>query len=224
MSRVRLAGLGLAVAGLLFLLYPAVRPWSDESTVDGAIAAMASGAWIASHLFAMVGFILVPLALLALHDVLKTPLTLGAAVLMWVGAGLVLPYYGAEDFGLHALAVAARDGQSFDLLGVVEAVRMHPVPVTTFGVGLVALGVGAVLAAVAVWRSGTLPRFAGIPFAAGFALFLPQFYTPAAVRVGHGVLVAAGCGLMAFTLWNAVSDRRRTTTRTAHDDRLRAHS
>ena len=22
----------------------------------------------------------------------------------WIGAGLTLPYYGAEDFGLHAIA------------------------------------------------------------------------------------------------------------------------
>jgi len=58
----------LAAAGVLFVLYPAVRPWRDESTVDGAIAAMSSGAWVASHLFAMVGFILVSLALLALRD------------------------------------------------------------------------------------------------------------------------------------------------------------
>ena len=31
--RTRLGTLALAVAGVLFLLYPAVRPWHDESTV-----------------------------------------------------------------------------------------------------------------------------------------------------------------------------------------------
>jgi hypothetical protein len=51
---------------VLFILYPAVRP--NESTVDGATAAMASGSWVASHLFAMIGFILVPLGLLGLWN------------------------------------------------------------------------------------------------------------------------------------------------------------
>ena len=58
----------LTIAGVLFVLYPATRPWHDESTVEGATAAMSSGWWVASHLFAMVAFILVPLGLLALRN------------------------------------------------------------------------------------------------------------------------------------------------------------
>jgi hypothetical protein len=67
-TRTRLGALALAVAGVLFILYPAVRPWQDESTVKGAIKAMSSGAWVAAHLFAMVGFILVALGLLAVWN------------------------------------------------------------------------------------------------------------------------------------------------------------
>jgi hypothetical protein len=40
-------------------------------------------------------------------------------------------------------------------------------------------------------------------YAAGFALFLPQFYVPAAGRIAHGVLVAVGCGWLAAALWRA---------------------
>lgn len=201
MSRTKAGAAALAAAGVLFLLYPAVRPWHDESTVDGAVASMSSGAWVASHLFAMIGFILVPLGLLALHDALRgngsAPLALAAAVTAWVGAGLTLPYYGAEDFGLHALAHA----EVPDLLAVVEEVRFNPVAATVFVVGLLALGVGAVLAAVAVARSGRLHRWSAVPFAAGFALFIPQFYLPPAARIAHGVLVAAGCVWLAVSLW-----------------------
>src|SRR5215813_6389782 len=64
----RLGALALAAAGVLFLAYPAVRPWHDESTVSGATASMSSSAWVAAHFFAMVGFILVPLGLLALRS------------------------------------------------------------------------------------------------------------------------------------------------------------
>jgi hypothetical protein len=62
-ARSRLGAVALAVAGVLFVLYPAVRPWQDESTVEGATKAMSAGAWVAAHLFAMVGFILVALGL-----------------------------------------------------------------------------------------------------------------------------------------------------------------
>jgi hypothetical protein len=61
--RIRLGAAALAIAGVLFALYPATRPWHDESTMEGATAAMSSGWWVAAHLFAMVGFILVPLGL-----------------------------------------------------------------------------------------------------------------------------------------------------------------
>jgi hypothetical protein len=206
--RIRLGAVALTAAGLLFLLYPAVRPWTDESTAEGALRAMSAGAWVASHLFAMIGFVLVGLGLLALWAAVRRtpaePLAGAAVVATWVGAGLTLPYYGAETFGLHAVAIAA-EAQGFALLEVVEGFRFHPVAMTTFGLGLVAIAVGAVLAAVAIRRSGVLPRHAGVLFAVGFVLFLPQFFTPAAVRVGHGALVALGCAWVGLALWRAAT-------------------
>src|ERR1700741_1639096 len=134
----RPASLSLAVAGVLFLLYPVVRPWTDETTAAGAHEAMASGAWVASHAFAMIGFILVPVALLALRE----SIGLLPVVVTSVGAGLVLPYYGAEDFGLHAAAT-----KGGDLLAIAEATRYNPVAVTMFGAGLPALAARAMLTA-----------------------------------------------------------------------------
>ena len=207
--RARLGAFALALAGVLFLLYPAVRPWKDESTVAGATAAMASEAWIASHLFAMIGFILVPLGLLAVYGAISRTrggsLALAAAVTSWVGAGLPLPYYGAEDFGLNAIAGQTAEGQPLDLLGLVDAVRFSPVAAATFVLGLLSLAVGAIVAASAIWRSGLLPRYSGVPFAAGFALFFPQFYTPPAVRIGHGALVAVGLAWLAVALWRTTA-------------------
>jgi len=204
-ARTRLGAAALAAAGVLFLLYPTVRPWEDESTLAGAIKAMSSGAWVAAHLFAMLGFILLPLGLLAVHGAVSRTaaerLGFTALVTTWIGVGLVLPYYGVEDFGLNAIARKARQGQVQDLLDLVDAVRFGPVQATLFVVGLVLLGVGAVLVAIAVWRSGALPRSSGILFGVGFALFLPQFFTPAAVRIAHGVLVAAGSIWLALALW-----------------------
>ncbi len=188
----------LAFAGLMFLLYPAVRPWHDETTAAGATASMASGAWVAAHFFAILGFIAVALGLLALRTVVTSRLASAALVTTWIGVGLTLPYYGAEDFGLHGAATSGVP----DLLGLADAVRFSPVAATSFAVGLLAVGAGAVLAAVAVWRSGVLPAPAGVLFAVGFALFIPQFYLPVAARITHGMIVAAGC------LWLAAALRR----------------
>ncbi|GIG61725.1 hypothetical protein Lfu02_60970 [Longispora fulva] len=201
--RIRLGSVALALAGVLFILYPAVRPWEDETTAEGATAAMSSGNWVAAHLFAMLGFILVPLGLLAVRDALRATRgagpALAGAVTYWIGAGLTLPYYGAEDFGLHAVAGNATGG--LDVLELVKAVRFQPVAITIFLVGLLLLGVGAVLVAVAVSRAGTLSRTAAVVFAVGFALFIPQFYAPPAGRIAHGVLVAVGSVWLALSLW-----------------------
>lgn len=183
----------LVLAGVLFLLYPVLRPWTDETTSAGAFEAMSSDAWVVSHFLAMVGFVLVPLALLGLRDVVG----LTAVGVMWVGAGLTLPYYGAEDFGLHA---AATEGGG-DLLAVVDAVRYNPVAVTGFGVGLVLLAVGSVLVARAVWRSvDGVHKYSAVAFAGGFVLFLPQFFAPAPVRIAHGVLMLVGLAWVAFAV------------------------
>jgi hypothetical protein len=198
MSRNKLGALSLALAGILFVLYPAVRPWQDETTVDGARRAMSADAWVAAHFFAMIGFILLVLALYAARDVVGSP----AVVVTLIGAGLTLPYYGAEDFGLHA--VAAKSGSTVDLLAVVQATRYNPISITMFGVGLLGIGVGAVLAAVAVWRSGALPRWSAVLLAVAFALFIPQFFAGEGVRIVHGVLVAVGCAWLAVALWRAV--------------------
>jgi hypothetical protein len=52
--------------------------------------------------------------------------------------------------------------------------------------------VGTVLFAIALWRSGSRPRWRGIPLAAGFALYIPQYLFTQPVRVAHGALVMAG--------------------------------
>lgn len=38
-------------------------------------------------------------------------------------------------------------------------------------------------------------------FAAGFTLFLPQFYLPEAARIGHGLLTGIGLAVLAVSLW-----------------------
>jgi hypothetical protein len=65
------------------------------------------------------------------------------------------------------------------------------------------LGIGAIALGASVWRSGFLPRWSGVPFALGFALYIPQFFGSQPIRVAHGVLVAAGCLWLATGIWRS---------------------
>ena len=164
----------LVAAGVLFVVYPALRPWGD-STPEGMAAAFGSPFWLVAHMAAMAAFVLVGVAGLPSR----------AAQAAWVaGTALVLPYYGAEAFALHALAGTP------DLPAFAEQIRMGATQVTVFGVGLGLLAVAGVLTVVAVGR-------VGLVFAAGAVLYLPQFFADPPVRIAHGVLLAIGCLVLA---------------------------
>ena len=169
--------------GAMFALYPAVRPYSDEVGTAGANA-FASSSWVIAHTFAMLGFIALGLAVLY-GGRRSDP----AVVATWIGVGLVLPYYGAETFALHALGIDAAANANPGLIELADPIRYSLVQSVMFGVGLVSIAVGLVLFA-------RRNRYA-IVLAAGFVLFLPQFYTPPAVRIAHGILIAVGAVIAA---------------------------
>lgn len=199
----RLAALSFVIGGVCFALYPAIRPFSDESTLRGA-EAFASSTWLLAHSLAMVGFILLALGLLGLCSRLRetTAGTLGIAALtvIWIGVGLTLPYYGAETFALHAVGQEVVRHNDVDLfVTLTNAIRFGE-GIWFFGFGLLALALGSILSAIAIWRSGILRAWSGIPLAVGLALFIPQFFTAQPVRVGHGLLVMVGCWLLAWSM------------------------
>ena len=204
-TRTFLAALSLAIAGACFFAYPAIRPYTDEASLAGA-EAFASPAWILSHTLAMVGFILLVLGLLGLYGRLREtkaePRAVAALVLTWTGVGLTLPYYGAEAFALNAVGREAIEQNSVELLiTLTDAIRFGE-GVWLFGAGLLALAAGSFLFEAAIWRSGVLARWSGIPLALGFALFLPQFFTPPPAHIAHGLLVMIGCWLVAWSMTN----------------------
>ncbi len=204
-SAIRLGALSLALSGILLLLYPALRPFSDEAgaeTLQGA-EAFASPFWILAHTLAAVGFILLALGLVSLRIALQKTagerLASVAWVVTWIGVGLSLLYFGAESFALHAIGQQAVAQHSTKLLTLVTAIRYGPA-IFVFAVGLLLLAVGPILVAIAVWRSGTMSRWSGIPFALGFALYIPQFFGTQPIRVAHGLLVALGCIWLAWSM------------------------
>jgi hypothetical protein len=202
-ARTRLGAAALALAGILFVLYPAIRPFSDETSLQGA-AAFASTAWLLAHMLAMAGFALLALGLLGFYIAVQESgvgrLAFRALVVGVLGIALTLPFYGGEAFGLHAIGQEALKQHSVALVQLASIVRSGP-QLAMFLVGLLLLALGAIMVATAVWMSGTFSKWSGLPFALGFALYLPQFFGTQPLRVAHGLLVAAGCLWLAAGLW-----------------------
>jgi hypothetical protein len=212
--RVRLGALSLVLAGIFFLLYPALRPFSDTGSETSlqAAEAFASPYWVLAHMLAVGGFILVALSLLSLHTILQKAaverLVSVALVVTWIGAGFTLPYFGAEIFGLHAIGQEAIRQNSVAIMPLVHNIRYGPA-IYVFAVGLILLAVGPILVGIAVWRSGSLSRWSGSLFALGFALYIPQFFGTQPIRVAHGLLMTIGCIWLA---WSMLQSQQRSKT------------
>jgi hypothetical protein len=208
-TRARLGATAMAVAGVLFALYPALRPYSDETSMAGAVA-FASGAWLLSHSLAMVGFTLVMVGLLGLNTLLRGTraenFSFWALLVALPGVGFTLPYYGGAAVGHHAIGQAALRRGDPALVELAGTIRGDPQDYM-FAAGLLMIAAAGVLLALAVWRSGAMARWSGVPFALAFALYLPQFFGVPALRVTHGLLVAAGCGLLAVGMWRSGGNR-----------------
>lgn len=202
--RVASGAVALALAGILFIVYEAAAPRADETTMAGA-QAWSQPAWVAAHVAAIVAFILYTLGLLVLHHALRnTPAERSAflaVVAAVIGAGLTLPYYGAETYGLYALGSHITAVHDESMLSLAEDFRLDPTAAATFLIGLILLAVAAALTAVAVRRSGIMSRWSATPLAVAFALFLPHFFAPKPARVAYGMLLAAGLAWLAWEMW-----------------------
>jgi len=216
--RVRVAAAALAVAGILFVLYPATRPYTDEKSLQGA-QAFSSTAWLTSHAMGMLGFIGLSIGLLGVHfgqanarDIRRS---FWAVVITWIGAGLTLTYYGAEAYALRVIGRLAVNSGDAGQLDLANQVRTGP-GMVLFGAGLALLALGGITTAVTAWRGGGLVSWGGVLIGIGLVLYLPQFFMPPAVRVAHGLLLAAGCLWLAIGLWGrrqrvAADSGQRTT-------------
>ena len=196
----------LLLAGVCFALYPALRPFSDESSLDGA-RAFASSRWVVAHSLGIAAFILLAVGLFAVYEHIEGTTARRTArsglLLSWTGAGLVLPYYGAEVFGLHAAGqqgLATGNTGTFDTL--IHAIRWET-GIWFMIAGLLLLAAGTITFAVAVWRSAALPRWSAIPLAVLTALYIPQFAASQPIRVTYGILLAGACITLAWAARSA---------------------
>lgn len=194
------ASAGLAVSGLAFAAYPVLRPYGPEA---GAAFAddLASPLWLTAHVLGMVGFAALAFALRALVAT-GTPWQWSGRPLrevetrMWLALALLLPYYGAEAYGLSAVGRFAQDGDT-GVLAVAESFRYAPFEVGTFSAGLLLLVLVGGRIVHGTWAAGGTTRVGGLLAGLGLATYLPQFFTAPAMRMSHGVILGIGLVLLA---------------------------
>lgn len=195
--------IGLVVAGLAFIAYPALRPYGPESGASGA-ADFAAEAWLVAHAFGMLGFVALALTLRRAAATSPWPWNgrplREAETRMWLAVALLLPYYGAEAYGLHELGRYAVRTGDVGVLAVADEFRYAPLEVTTFALGLLALVLVGGRLIRGLWSSGLIARAGGLLAGLGLVTYLPQFFGPAGIRVAHGVVLGLGLVLMAVSL------------------------
>ncbi len=207
----RLGTISLALAGVLFALFPITRPWQDSAGTDaGLVAATLNSWWIPSHLFGALGFLLFAFASTAILGVIMKgpgePASRSMALLSMLGAGLILPYYGIESVGLHVAAASADLSGEAVRIALMEAMRNDPYALATFGAGLLIMAVAGLCLAVGVSRSKEGSALPAIATGILLALYLPQYFGPPALRITHGVLL--GISLLGLAAWHHAAARR----------------
>lgn len=201
--RIRVAASSLVLSGVFFVLFPVIRPFFDESSLQGA-KEFASAQWVLAHAFGMGGFILLTVGILGVYLLLENTeverWVLRALVLSIIGVGLTLPFFGAEAFSLQIIGQAAVNQNNPALIPLVNQVRFGPA-IAFIGTGLILVAAATILLAFAIWKSGVLPKWSGVPSAIGFAVYIPQLqgdpiFQP--IRVVIGLVIALGCTWIAW--------------------------
>ena len=192
----------LSLSGILFLIFPIARPFFDETTLSGA-AQFASGRWVFAHSTGIIGLVLMPLGFLGLYFSLRETKAEKAAfnafIINLIGAGLTLPFFGAEAFSLQIIGRAAVTMNNPDLIPLVNEVRFGP-GIFFIVMGLIMMSISVIIIARASWISGKMPRWTGIPLAVGFVLFLPLLQGNPSfqwMRIVDGLLITTGCFILA---------------------------
>ena len=210
--------IGIGLLGLP--LYGALTIWSSlegQPDADTQLEAWAryvtTNYYVIGHVFgSILGLICLIFGAFALGAYLATSragrLGLWAMAITVLGSALFLPLQGVTTFS------APEEGQAV-LAGLEEFEALPPIFANTVfgltGLVVIVLGfVGHVLVGVAVWRSGTLPRWAGALWAGANVLMYSSLVygqtigpasTPFTVPLGAAVLVISG----AWMVWGALS-------------------
>jgi hypothetical protein len=210
---IRAGLLGLPLYGAL-TFWSSLNPQPDPSTHYEAWSRfVTTNHYVLSHLLgSILGLILAIFGTFALGAYLANGrsgrIALVAMVITVLGSALFLPALGVSAFA------APEEGQAY-LAGIEEFSELPPIFADTVFAAtsllvILLLFVGNVLLGVAVWRSGTLRRWAGVLWIAAAVLMYPlgivyaatigSKSTPRTVLVGALLIVISG----GWIVWSAL--------------------
>ena len=179
----------LIIAAAAFAIYPILRGSGPEDGLTGA-RLYARTAWLVAHGLGMIGFVSIAYGLRRLDRI--------ASALALAGAFLVLPYYGAEAFGLHALGTVALSTDDAGMIAAADVFRFQPAALVIFAAGLIMLAGCGVRLLILIRRSDRTTSLIGRAVTGlGLIAYLPQFFLPIEGRILHGLLLALGLILLA---------------------------
>jgi hypothetical protein len=209
--------LGLPLYGAL-TFYSSINPQPDYNThLEAWARYVTTNHYVLSHLFSSIlGIIFAIFGVFALGAYLAASragrMGLVAMVLTVLGGALLLVVLGVSTFASPEQGQAILAGMNTMQLPDSFADTVQALT----GLGYVLLGfVGNILLGVAIWRSGTLPRWAGALWAAAHVLmYVGQGYaetvgaksTPPTVLVGAVLVVISGAW-MAYRVMRGPSAR-----------------
>jgi hypothetical protein len=200
-SWIRLGVLALPIYGLLTSFGTLTHQPDPNSDFEAWARYVSTTTYLVSHLVSSIlGTILLIFGVFALGAYLATTragrLGLVAMVITITASGLMLTIFGASTFTVPAIAEAYLAGYQD-----VTVVDFGSVTTTTLGLSSLLFFVGNILLGVAVWRSGTLPRWAGAIYAAGFPLLALLGFIIGVAQLLGALLIAIGGGWIAWSIW-----------------------
>lgn len=214
---IRVGLLALPVYGLL-TAWSSLGSQPDQVKEPEAWARYVSTtSYLVSHLIGSTGgSILAIFGVFALGAYLATSRAgrLGLAAMVATAAGLVLLLVPSviSTFVTPAIGEAYLSGMEDVIMGV----EFHPAMIVTYMLGLLLAFVGNVLLGVAVWRSGTLPKWAGALWVASTLVFYALGALLGIVTTG-GSLLTQPVGALLMVIgggWIAWSVMRQPSART----------
>jgi hypothetical protein len=186
----------LIAAGLAFAIYPILRGSAVETGFSAA-ELYARPAWLLAHCLGMAGFIASSWALLSVDRL--------AGRLAFGGTLLVLPYYGAEAFGLNAIGRLAIETNDPSGVAAADMFRFQPVAMTAFAAGLLLLAAAGVRLLFLLRHRPALLRVGLAVTGLGLLTYLPQLFVPIEGRIIHGIVLGIGLVLLAGATANRQS-------------------
>jgi hypothetical protein len=205
---IRVGLLALPIYGLL-TAWATLDPQPDQvKHTEEWARFVGSTSYLVDHIFGAIGgSVLAILGVFALGAYLIRSragnLGLAAMVITVVGQGLALTIGGVTAFATNAIGRAYLAGIK-DVMRVEFASEMT----ATLGLAILLLFVGNVLLGVAVWRSGTLPKWAGVIWVASALMFYALGAVAGMLTTGAslptqpvgGLLIAISGGWIAWSV------------------------